>query len=57
MEFTPLGHTRVYGAMGVVYLNFIKAFDTISQSIPLKELAAHGMDRCTLRWIKNCQHG
>ena len=56
MEFTPLVHTGVYGAMGVVYLNFIKAFDTISQSILLKELAAYGMNRCTLHWVKNCLH-
>lgn len=40
-----------------VYLNFIKAFDSISQSIPLKELAAPGMDRCTLCQVKNCMAG
>ena len=36
----------------VVYLDFSKAFDTISHSILLEKLAAHGLDRCTLRWLK-----
>ncbi|KAF1522501.1 putative RNA-directed DNA polymerase from transposon X-element, partial [Eudyptula albosignata] len=37
-------------AVDVVYLDFSKAFDTISHSILLEKLAAHGLDRCTLRW-------
>ncbi|KAK4823950.1 hypothetical protein QYF61_008336 [Mycteria americana] len=40
-------------AVDVVYLDFSKAFDTISHSILLEKLAAHGLDECTLRWIKN----
>jgi len=40
-------------AVGVVYLDFSKAFDTVSHSILLEKLAAHGLDRCTLRWVKN----
>ena len=40
-------------AVNVVYLDFSKAFDTISHSILLEKLAAHGLDGCTLRWVKN----
>ncbi|KAK4823947.1 hypothetical protein QYF61_008333 [Mycteria americana] len=40
-------------AVDVVYLDFSKAFDTISHSILLDKLAAHGLDECTLCWIKN----
>ncbi|NXN07228.1 PO23 protein, partial [Indicator maculatus] len=29
-----------------------KAFDTVSHSILLEKLAAHGLDRCTLCWVK-----
>ncbi|GAB0205743.1 mitochondrial enolase superfamily member 1 [Grus japonensis] len=41
----------------VVYLDFSKAFDTVSHSILLEKLAAHGLDRCTLRWVKNWLEG
>ncbi|KAF1503200.1 hypothetical protein FQV18_0001221, partial [Eudyptula minor novaehollandiae] len=37
-------------AVDVVYLDFSKAFDTIPHSILLEKLAAHGLDRWTLRW-------
>ncbi|KAF1556515.1 hypothetical protein FQV20_0001978, partial [Eudyptula albosignata] len=37
-------------AVDVVYLDFSKAFDTVSHSILLEKLAAHGLDRCTLHW-------
>ncbi|PKU43410.1 rna-directed dna polymerase from mobile element jockey-like [Limosa lapponica baueri] len=40
-------------AMDVFYLDFSKAFDTISHSILLEKLTAHGLDGCTLRWVKN----
>ncbi|GAB0183678.1 cadherin-20 [Grus japonensis] len=39
-------------AVDVVYLDFSKAFDTISHSILLEKLAAHGLDRHTLHWVK-----
>ncbi|KAK4828345.1 LOW QUALITY PROTEIN: hypothetical protein QYF61_026006 [Mycteria americana] len=44
-------------AVDVVYLDFSKAFNTISHSILLEKLAAHGLDGCTLRWVKNWLHG
>ncbi|KAK4811155.1 hypothetical protein QYF61_019786 [Mycteria americana] len=40
-------------AVDVVYLDFSKAFDTVSHSILLEILAAHGLDGCTLLWVKN----
>ncbi|KAK4817611.1 hypothetical protein QYF61_020406 [Mycteria americana] len=40
-------------AVDVVYLDFSKAFDTVSHSILLDKLAAHGLDGCTLHWVKN----
>jgi len=44
-------------AVDVVYLDFSKAFDTVPHSILLQKLAAHGLDGCTLCWIKNCLDG
>ncbi|KAK4831654.1 hypothetical protein QYF61_018621 [Mycteria americana] len=35
----------------------LKAFDTVSHSILLEKLAAHGLDGCTLRWVKNWLDG
>ncbi|GAB0177976.1 hypothetical protein GRJ2_000262900 [Grus japonensis] len=40
-------------AVDVVYLDFCKAFDTISHSILPDKLAAHGLDGRTLHWVKN----
>ncbi|KAK4831897.1 hypothetical protein QYF61_020044 [Mycteria americana] len=37
-------------AVDVVYLDFSKAFDTVSHSILLEKLAVHGLDKCTLCW-------
>ncbi|XP_063208204.1 uncharacterized protein LOC134523321 [Chroicocephalus ridibundus] len=39
-------------AVDVVYLDFIKVFDMVSDSILMEKLAAHGLDRSTLRWLK-----
>ena len=44
-------------AVDVVYLHFSKAFDTTSHSILLEKLAAHGLDRCTVHWVKNWLDG
>ena len=44
-------------AVDVVYLDFSKAFDTVSHSILLRKLAARGLDRCTLGWVRNWLEG
>ncbi|KAK4815894.1 hypothetical protein QYF61_009945 [Mycteria americana] len=44
-------------AVDVVYLDFSKAFDMVSHSILLEKLAAHGLNECTLRWVKNWLDG
>ncbi|TRZ23799.1 hypothetical protein HGM15179_003309 [Zosterops borbonicus] len=44
-------------AMDIVYLDFSKGFDTVSHSILLEELAAHGLDRSTLCWVRNWLDG
>ncbi|KAK4824795.1 hypothetical protein QYF61_019463 [Mycteria americana] len=38
-------------AVDVAYLDFSKAFDTVSHGILLEKLAAHGLDGCTLHWL------
>ena len=44
-------------AAGVVYIDFSKSFDSVTHSILLEKLAAHGLDRLTLCWIKKCLDG
>ena len=44
-------------AVNVVYLDFSKAFDTVSHSILLGKLAAHGLDIYTLLWGRNWLEG
>ena len=44
-------------AVGVVYLDFSKAFDTVSHSILLGKLAARGLDRYTVLWARNWLEG
>ncbi|KAK4830682.1 hypothetical protein QYF61_012851 [Mycteria americana] len=44
-------------AVDVVYLDLSKAFDTILHNILLKKLAAHGLDRRILHWVKNWLDG
>jgi len=44
-------------AVDVVYLVFSKALDTVSHSILLEKLAAYGLNRRTLCWVKNWLDG
>ena len=44
-------------AVEVVYLDFSKAFDTVSHSILPQKLAARGLDRYTLGWVRNWLKG
>ena len=44
-------------AVDVIYLDFSKAFDTVSHNILLKKLAARGLDWRTLRWVRNWLDG
>ncbi|RMC09808.1 hypothetical protein DUI87_13595 [Hirundo rustica rustica] len=46
-------------AVHVVYLDFksSKAFGRVFHSILLEKLAAHGLDRCTVCWVKNWLDG
>ena len=39
-------------AVDVFYLDFSKALDTVSHSILLEKLVTHGLDTCTLHWVK-----
>ncbi|NXD80015.1 PO23 protein, partial [Halcyon senegalensis] len=41
------------GSKDIVYLEFSQAFDTVSHSIFLKKLAAHGLDEHMLHWVRN----
>ena len=40
-------------AVDGVYLDFSKAFDMVSHSILLQKLAARGLDRYTILWVRN----
>jgi len=44
-------------AVDVVCLGFGKAFDTVSHSILLEKLAAHGLAGCLLHWLKSWLNG
>ena len=44
-------------AVDIVYLDFSKAFNTVCHNILLEKLAAHGLDRYTLSWVKNWLNG
>ena len=44
-------------AVDVVYLDFSKGFDTVPHNILVEKLAAHGLDGCTLLWVKHWLDG
>jgi len=44
-------------AVNVVYLDFSKAFDTVSHRVLLEKLAAHGLDRYTVCWVRTWLDG
>jgi len=44
-------------AMDVVYLDFTKAFDTVSHNVPLGKLRKCGLDEWSVGWIENWLNG
>ena len=40
-------------AVDVVYLDFSKAFDTVSHKILIEELLMYGMDEQRVKWTEN----
>jgi len=44
-------------AVDVVYLDFSKAFDTVSHNILLGKLRKYVLDKCLVRWIENWLNG
>jgi len=44
-------------AVDVVYLDFSKAFDTVSRNILLGKLRKCGLDEWSVRWIENWLNG
>jgi len=44
-------------AVEVVYLDFSKAFDTVSHNILLGKLGKCGLDKWSVRWIENWLNG
>ncbi|CAM4695697.1 unnamed protein product [Lepidochelys kempii] len=40
-------------AVDVLFLDFSKAFDTVSHSILVSKLRKYGLDKCTIRWVES----
>ncbi|CAM4590154.1 unnamed protein product [Lepidochelys kempii] len=40
-------------AVDVLFLDFSKAFDTVSHSILVSKLKNYGLDECTIRWVES----
>ena len=51
--YDQVTHLVDEGKAVVVYLDFSKGVDTVSHSIILEKLSAHGLDRYTLGWVRN----
>ena len=43
--------------VNIVYLNFSKAFNTISHKVLIEKLLKYGLDEDTVRWIENWLNG
>uniref|UniRef100_A0A8C2SLP0 Reverse transcriptase domain-containing protein n=1 Tax=Coturnix japonica TaxID=93934 RepID=A0A8C2SLP0_COTJA len=56
--YNPVTHLMDEGkAVDVVYLDFTKAFDTVSHAVLLQKLAACGLDGYTLSWVRSWLEG
>ena len=44
-------------AVDVIFFDFSKAFDAVPHGILLEKLASHGLDKCTLCWVKKWLDG
>ena len=42
------------GAVDVVYLNFSKASNTVSNNILIEKLLVYGLDKQTVSWVESC---
>lgn len=40
-------------AVDIVYMDFRKAFNSVSQNLLLEKLAPHDLDGCTVHYVKN----